>query len=177
MERWRRRRRRRGLLQPQSYGHRPQRPSSSSLPLPASQGPSHRHHQRRPEGEDTCDRQPVTWQLSQKAAGIVARQGAGIYFHPVRFPVSSWRPPELLPGGPKKIHRPCFLSCLSIPELGGGGTHTQFHTHAHIDTHTPKKEQANFPSFCPFLPRDKGVVYCTPLRDSHIHTQSLFDGE
>ncbi|KAK5918580.1 hypothetical protein CgunFtcFv8_003331 [Champsocephalus gunnari] len=40
-----------------------------------------------PEGEDTCDQRPVTWQQSQKALMPVARQGAGIYFppHPPTF--------------------------------------------------------------------------------------------
>lgn len=42
-----------------------------------------------PEGEDTCDRGPVTWQPSQKASMPVARQGAGIYFAPL---VPSSRP-------------------------------------------------------------------------------------
>lgn len=147
--------------------HPPPSPHSITRPLPLPPAAACK-------GEDTCDHQPVTWQPSQKAAAIVARQGAGIYFHPVHFLVSSSGPPELLPGGPKKIHRRCFFSCLSIPESEG-----EKHTHSQTDTHTDaqKKKRANFPSFCPFLPQDKGVVYCTPLRDSHIHTQSLFDGE
>lgn len=70
-----------------------------------------------PEGEDTCDQKPVTWQPSQKAFMPVARQGAGIYFPHHPLPVSSSRP-LAPPRSLKEIHRPCFLSCLPLPELG-----------------------------------------------------------
>lgn len=90
-----------------------------------------------PEGEDTCDQRPVTWQPSQKAFC------AGIY-SPKAPPSTSRHPPRFHPRGPlapprslEEIHcpRPCFLSCLPPPDLQ--------------KQDSSEERKGNFLSFCP----------------------------
>lgn len=119
---------------------------------------------REPEGEDTCDQKPVTWQPSQKAFMIVTRQGAGIYFPPVRSPFHPLGPPGSAREPKRKSTVLAFSAASRFPSR-----------EKHNSTQKKKSRQTSCP-FVRFLP-DKGAVYCTPPRDSCIHTRSLFDGE
>ena len=125
--------------------------TSAPLPLPSPVPPppqsrgertlplfSCSHHENppsawEPEGEDTCDRKPVTWQPSQKASMPVARQGAGIY-----FPSSA---PRFILEAPSPTREPKRnpLSLLSQLPPSSRVRKTIFH----------KRERTNFLSFCP----------------------------
>lgn len=124
-------------------------PPPPLLPSPAPPPPQSRgertlplfscsHHENppsvwEPEGEDTCDQKPVTWQPSQKASMPVARQGAGIY-----FPSSA---PRFILEAPSPTREPKRnpLSLLSQLPPSSRVRKTIFH----------KRERTNFLSFCP----------------------------
>lgn len=106
-----------------------------------------------PEGEDTCEYRPVTWQPSQKAFMLVARQGAGIYFpHPP--PAPSPRP-LAPPRSLKEIHCPCFLSCLPLPAL-------------EKNQHISQKRKGELPVLL-FVVQARGAAYCTLQPDSFFY--------
>lgn len=134
--RWRRRH-----LQPQML--RPQTSATSTLtsehpqapPTTTSSGAYRRGYLRPPASN-----------MATKSKGCCDCCTAG-HWHlllPRPLPRFILQPPELLPGGPKKIHRPCFLSCLSIPSQRGK-THIPKQTHTHTNEQKKKEGAGQLP--------------------------------
>lgn len=134
-----------------------------ALPLLSASRDTHPPPVREPEGEDTCDQKPVTWQPSQKAFMIVTRQGAGIYFPPVRSPFHPLGPPGSAREPKRKSTVLAFSAASWFPSQ-----------EKHNSTHTQKKEQANFPSFCPFFAGQRCCLLHSAAWFLHPHTESFW---